>query len=136
MVSQLSRGTSLDRLMGPPVQGNDPQNPTRRRPLEALRVVRLFRRLVGALARIHRQGLVHGRVTPAGVYVEGPGETDIVLKWQSVTNRWYTIERTIDLTTGFMDLESDIPGTPPVNIYWDTTATNKGPYFYKARVRQ
>ena len=60
----------------------------------------------------------------------------IMLKWRSVTNRLYSILRADNLTGGFTKIEANIPGTPPVNVYVDVAATNKGPYFYKIAVEQ
>lgn len=57
-----------------------------------------------------------------------------ILQWNSMTDRVYNVWRTTNFTEGFSLHGSAIPGTPPVNVYHDKTATNGGPYFYKIDV--
>ena len=59
---------------------------------------------------------------------EGQG---INLQWSSVIDQSYSIWRTTNLIYNFEQLQSGIPGTPPVNLYEDITATNSSSYFYK-----
>ncbi len=59
-----------------------------------------------------------------------------VIRWKSVGNRYYGVWRTSDLMEGFMLIESNIPGTPPVNMYEDFTGTNGGPYFYRIKAER
>jgi|GEM_PF-1770114 len=57
----------------------------------------------------------------------------IVLKWNSMTNRTYTVLRGEELPGSFNPLSSGIPATIPENTYDDTTATGSV-YFYKVIV--
>ncbi len=56
------------------------------------------------------------------------------VSWSSVAGRTYEIKRAETLMTGFAPMASGVPATPPHNTYYDTTATNAGPYFYRIRV--
>ena len=55
----------------------------------------------------------------------------IVLQWDSVINKTNDLFRSTNLFAGFLPLCTNIPATPPVNVYQDVGATNSGPYFYK-----
>jgi hypothetical protein len=68
---------------------------------------------------------------PAGV-----GETGIVVEWTGVAGVHYTLERSTNLTAGpaFTTVVSVVPGRYPATVYMDTTATESGPYYYRARV--
>lgn len=70
----------------------------------------------------------------SGAAASGHG---MALKWQSAPNRKYSVWRSTNLADGFVKLDNaEIDATPPENIVVDTTATNAGPYFYKADVRR
>ncbi len=56
------------------------------------------------------------------------------LRWNSISNRWYTVQRATNLVDGFSVLETGIESQPPMNIYQDATATNAPSYFYKIEV--
>ncbi|MFO7870663.1 MAG: thrombospondin type 3 repeat-containing protein [Kiritimatiellia bacterium] len=58
----------------------------------------------------------------------------IIVKWPSAQNRSYSILRGTNLLKGLFPVYTAIPATPPVNVYYDSTATNKGPYYYKIKV--
>lgn len=58
----------------------------------------------------------------------------VVVKWASVADRTYTILSTTNMFSDFLPLATGLPGTPPVNVYTDTTAIGIGPYFYKVGV--
>jgi hypothetical protein len=59
---------------------------------------------------------------------------DVVLRWQSATNRFYKILRSQNLLSGFSPLVEGIAATPPVNTFTDTNAVSQGPYFYRIKV--
>ena len=42
-----------------------------------------------------------------------------VVRWSSVSNRLYGVDRSTNLLDGFERLQSDIPGAPPTNVYTD-----------------
>ena len=65
---------------------------------------------------------------------EGEPQTGITIQWPSAINRSYSVWLSTNLGNGFEQIGSGIPGTPPVNLFNDTTATNSGPYFYKVTV--
>ena len=56
-----------------------------------------------------------------------------VLEWVSATNRYYTIERSTNLTAGFSPIDSWILGTPPLNSYTDAAAPG-ALSFYRVKV--
>lgn len=54
----------------------------------------------------------------------GPSEPtngSMVLRWSSVTNHSYTIHYSTNLLAGFSVLQSNIPATPAINTYTDST---------------
>jgi len=58
----------------------------------------------------------------------------ISIQWYSAQGRLYTIDRSTALPT-FNMLTNNIPATPLVNTFVDTTATGPGPYYYRIRVQ-
>lgn len=59
----------------------------------------------------------------------------MVLRWYSITNKVYHVDRSTNLIEGFGTLApANIPGTPPMNVHTDATANGIGPYFYKIRM--
>ena len=71
----------------------------------------------------------------SGVYAQNSG--GIVVQWRSVSNRVYHLSRSTDLNGEFHRISSlDIPATPPLNVYTDTTAIGTGPYFYMVEVEK
>ena len=58
----------------------------------------------------------------------------MTVTWNSVTDRTYSVWRTMDLKAGFTQITPELPATPPENTYRDTTATGSGPYFYQTQV--
>ncbi len=59
----------------------------------------------------------------------------VLVQWQGVNTRTYYLERSSDLTTGFTCISSNIVGNTGTTIYFDTTATNGGPYYYRVGVQ-
>ncbi len=71
------------------------------------------------------------------VQYTGPASWDgngIVVQWPCVAGKEYTLLRSIDLSSGFSALASNITATPTVNSYTDTTATASGPYYFRVQV--
>jgi len=61
-----------------------------------------------------------------------PGE--FLVRWQSVSGRWYTVEAATNLSSGFDSIiETNIPATPPENVHTDNTAT-VGQRFYRIKL--
>jgi hypothetical protein len=60
----------------------------------------------------------------------------IEVKWSSVVEKSYVLQRSSNLLTGFTDLATGQAATPPINIYRDGTATGAGPFFYRLRIEQ
>jgi hypothetical protein len=60
----------------------------------------------------------------------------VTVSWQSVTNRAYRLERTINLASApsFTCVASNIVGRPGSTTYKDTNAAGPGPFFYRAGV--
>lgn len=66
--------------------------------------------------------------------IEGVTGIPVELRWDSISNRWYTIRRSTDLTEGFEVLVTGEEATPPTNTFQDVTATNAPAYFYRVEV--
>jgi hypothetical protein len=66
------------------------------------------------------------------IQVEATGGARV--KWSSVANKNYTIQRSVELLSGFAAIKTGVAATPPTNTYLDTTATGPGPYFYRLLV--
>jgi hypothetical protein len=61
-----------------------------------------------------------------------PGE--YLVRWQSVSDRWYTVQAATNLLTGFnLNLRTNIPATPPVNVHTDNVG-GAGQKFYRVKV--
>ena len=60
----------------------------------------------------------------------------IEVKWSSVAEKSYALQRSSNLLTGFADVAAGQVATPPTNIYRDATATGTGPFFYRLRIEQ
>ncbi len=75
------------------------------------------------------------RIASATVSRSGWG---IVVQWQSVTNRLYTLERSTNLLVAspFTAITNHIPGQAGSTICTDSTASASGVYLYRARVEQ
>ena len=58
----------------------------------------------------------------------------IRIDWLSRSNSFYAIQRSPNLASGFIDLNTNIPATPPTNSFRDISATGFGPYFYRLRL--
>jgi len=58
------------------------------------------------------------------------------VKWASVAEKSYVLQRSSNLLTGFADVASGQSATPPVNTYRDATASGAGPFFYRLRIEQ
>ena len=63
------------------------------------------------------------------------GNPGIVIHWASESNRLYRLARSASLFDGFATtVTTNIPSTPPVNTYTDTTAGAIGSVFYRVNV--
>jgi hypothetical protein len=90
------------------IAGTDPRNPDSRLDVEA------------ALTMTNESAIMRG----------------VVLRWNSATNRVYTVWRTRTLTSApFAPLAEGITSTPPVNVYEDRSATKEGSFFYRIEVK-
>jgi hypothetical protein len=54
-----------------------------------------------------------------------------VLRWSSVSNRWYRVNVASNLNAGFDPLTGLLPATPPSNVYTDQTAVGMAMRFYE-----
>ena len=62
------------------------------------------------------------------------GTNGVAAAWRTATNKLYTLQRSSNLGTPFMNVAEHILGTPPENVYLDTTATNAANFFYRVKV--
>lgn len=62
------------------------------------------------------------------------GASGALIQWTSVQGKFYTLQRTADLLSGFTDLQIHIPATAPMNSLVDPTPAGSGPYFYRIQV--
>jgi len=65
-------------------------------------------------------------------------DSGFVVQWQSVTGRFYTVDRSTNLadTPAFSPVQSHIEGQADVTTYPDTNAVGAGPFFYRVQVEQ
>jgi hypothetical protein len=56
--------------------------------------------------------------------------------WESATGKFYILQRSPQLLSGFSNVATHIPATAPQNSYRDASATGEGPYFYRLRVEE
>jgi hypothetical protein len=66
----------------------------------------------------------------------GSSGTGFVVSWSSKTERYYAVERSTNLVAvpAFAPIASHVPGQTPSTAYTDTTATGRGPYFYRVQM--
>ena len=55
--------------------------------------------------------------------------------WSSVAGKVYTLQRSMQILTGFTDLKTGILATPPLNLYTDSSASG-GSSFYLVRTQE
>jgi hypothetical protein len=58
----------------------------------------------------------------------------VEVKWSSVADKSYVLQRSSNLLGGFSDVTVPQAATPPVNTYRDATAIGQGPFFYRLRI--
>lgn len=74
---------------------------------------------------------------PASAFmVDAVPGAGVTVRWPSVPNRVYSVQRTINLDVPFGAAIGGLTSTPPVNVYQDTGATNATPYFYRIGVEE
>ena len=55
----------------------------------------------------------------------------VTIEWQSATNKLYLVNRSLTPSRGsFTTLTNSMPGSPPVNAFTDTTATNRTSFYW------
>jgi hypothetical protein len=62
----------------------------------------------------------------------------LMVTWQSVTNRAYSVQRTTDLRQPptFFTLTNNLPGQPGTTSFTDSNATGPGPFFYRVGIQE
>ncbi len=64
-----------------------------------------------------------------------PNNTDVAVTWQSVAGVSYLLERSLNLTSSFTLLATNILGQAGTTTFADTNATGAGPFFYRVGVQ-
>jgi thrombospondin type 3 repeat protein len=72
----------------------------------------------------------------AFVQVAAHPQGGIEVKWSSVAEKSYLIQRSSNLLSPFTNIVAGQTATAPINSYHDTTATGAGPYFYRLQIEQ
>lgn len=77
--------------------------------------------------------------TNVSLLIMGPlvvtnAQSAFMIRWSSVSNRFYSVDRSTNLTDGFSGLVSNLPASPPTNQYTDTTLTDPPGVFYRIRL--
>ena len=71
------------------------------------------------------------------VQVSNNGTNGFVLRWASETNQTYSVARATNLIqNSFASLSTNLPATPPQNVYTDSTASGSSVFFYRVGVEQ
>ena len=70
------------------------------------------------------------------IHIGPHAQGGIEVKWSSVTDKSYAIQRSSDLLTGFTNIVARRAATPPINTYHDASATGAGPFFYRLQIEQ
>jgi hypothetical protein len=63
-----------------------------------------------------------------------PDPTGAFVDWSSVSGKFYTVQRSASLLTGFSDVQTHISATSPLNTFHDTSSAGGGLFFYRIRV--
>jgi hypothetical protein len=63
-----------------------------------------------------------------------PVGSGLVVRWESVADRTYFLERSTTASSGFTPLATGIPGLPGTTTYTDTNAIGAGPWFYRVGI--
>ena len=65
------------------------------------------------------------------------GASGVTVTWQSVTNRSYYLQRSLELSDQppFLNLQSNIVGRAGTTSFTDTSAAGAGPFFYRVGVQ-
>ncbi|NOU36456.1 MAG: tandem-95 repeat protein [Kiritimatiellaceae bacterium] len=63
------------------------------------------------------------------------GGTNVVIRWSSVQYRFYTVQMSSNLISGWNTLTSNNVATPPLNVY-TTTVNQAGSGFYRVRLER
>ena len=66
----------------------------------------------------------------------GDGTEAIMIIWDSVADKVYSLFRANSLVGAFVEVQAGIPATAPENQVEDVTATDRGPYFYRVKLEQ
>ena len=72
----------------------------------------------------------------AFIQIKPDPQGGVEVKWSSVPEKSYVIQRSSSLTTGFTNIATGQTATAPLNVYRDATATGAGPFFYRLQIEQ
>ena len=69
------------------------------------------------------------------MFAPSNGAPGLNVSWSSVVGKYYYLLRSTNLSQGFSVIQSNIYSPTNVMVYQDTTATNRGQYFYRVGVQ-
>ena len=63
--------------------------------------------------------------------------SEFVIRWQSASNRWYTVQAATSLLSGFnLNLRTNIPATWPTDNVHTDNVSGVGQKFYRIKVQE
>ena len=58
----------------------------------------------------------------------------LLVRWSSAAGKYYNVLRSTNLAEGFAPCSTNLPATPPMNVFTDSTASAGSMYFYRVEL--
>jgi hypothetical protein len=65
------------------------------------------------------------------LWIQTDPQGGIRLEWMSTPGQFYTLQRSLTESSGYVNVATNIAAMPAVNTYHDAAAVGDGPYFYR-----
>ena len=78
LVMENVKGSTLDQILGPHSEGGDPLNPVRRVAVPYQRTMRVLRRLMVAMGRMHHHKLIHRDLKPSNIFLANSDQGEML----------------------------------------------------------